>query len=243
MTTLETAARSAPRRTTPALVAWFGLLAIVMAAGFAAWLYQYNDGLQVTGMRDNVMWGLYIVCFMFFVGLSAGGLIVASAGRLFGVDRFGPIVRLAVLEATVAIITAAALILPDLGHPERLLNLVLHAQITSPMIWDITIIVVYLILSLLYVWLYTLRDHRLLVLHPLAVLLDQRLRHVLPQAAERDGRARVARGAGEDLEELGVDGHRADASRSGSGLQNFAPIEARNELSPFLRVSGNGLLL
>ena len=158
MTTADTVMRPATRRYPPAGMAWVGLLLVLMAAGFAAWIYQLAQGLQVTAMRDNVMWGLYIVTFMFFVGLSAGGLIVASAGRLFGVARFKPIVRLAVLEATVAIIAAASFIVPDLGHPERLLNLVLHANVTSPMIWDITIIVVYLVLSLLYVWLYMRRD-------------------------------------------------------------------------------------
>ena len=63
------------------------------------------------------MWGQYILFFMFFVGLSAGGLIVASAGRLFGVKAFKPITRLAVLEATVAVMLAATFILPDLGRP------------------------------------------------------------------------------------------------------------------------------
>ena len=51
---------------------------------------------------------------------AAGGLIVASAGRVFGVARFSPIVRLAVLEATVAVLVAAVCIVPDVGHPERL---------------------------------------------------------------------------------------------------------------------------
>jgi molybdopterin-containing oxidoreductase family membrane subunit len=158
MTTADTVMRPTTRHYPPAGLAWVGLLLVLMATGFAAWIYQMSQGLQVTAMRDNVMWGLYIVTFMFFVGLSAGGLIVASAGRLFGVGRFKPIVRLAVLEATVAIIAAASFIVPDLGHPERLLNLVLHANLTSPMIWDVTIIVVYLVLSLLYVWLYMRRD-------------------------------------------------------------------------------------
>jgi dimethyl sulfoxide reductase membrane subunit len=159
MTTAEAAVgRPALRRFPLAPVAWVAVLVVFMAVGLVAWLYQLNEGLQVTAMRDNVMWGLYIVCFMFFVGLSAGGLIIASAGRLFGVARFKPIVRLAVLEATVAVIAAASFIVPDLGHPERLLNLILHANLTSPMIWDITVITVYLILSLLYVWLYTRRD-------------------------------------------------------------------------------------
>jgi dimethyl sulfoxide reductase membrane subunit len=157
MTTAEAVGRPARRLATGPIV-WVGLLLVLMAAGFAAWVYQLGEGLQVTAMRDNVMWGLYIVMFMFFVGLSAGGLIIASAGRLFGVTRFKPIVRLAVLEATVAVIAAASFILPDLGHPERLLNLAIFANLTSPMIWDITVITIYLVLSLLYVWLYTRRD-------------------------------------------------------------------------------------
>ncbi len=158
MTTIEASVGSSGRHLPIRLVAWIAVLIAVMAAGVAAWLYQLSNGLEVTGMRDNVMWGLYIVTFMFFVGLSAGGLIVASAGRLFGVTRFSQIVRLAVLEATVAVIAAASFIVPDLGHPERLLNLLLYANLRSPMIWDITIIAIYLALSVLYVWLYTRRD-------------------------------------------------------------------------------------
>jgi molybdopterin-containing oxidoreductase family membrane subunit len=137
---------------------WLAILAALIVIGLATWIYQLARGLQITAMRGNVIWGLYIICFMFFVGLSAGGLIVASAGRLFGVDRFKPIVRLAVLEATVTILTAAMLIIPDLGHPERIYYLLTHAHWLSPMIWDVTVIVIYLVLSLVYVWLYTRRD-------------------------------------------------------------------------------------
>mgnify|MGYP003346747000 CR=1 FL=1 len=59
------------------------------------------------------------------------------------VTTFKPITRLAVVEATVAVMLAGIFILPDLGRPERVLNLLLHPNITSPMIWDITIVVAY----------------------------------------------------------------------------------------------------
>jgi dimethyl sulfoxide reductase membrane subunit len=183
MTTAEAVGRPIARRFPLVLVAWVAALLVLMAVGFVAWLYQLNEGLQVTAMRDNVMWGLYIVCFMFFVGLSAGGLIIASAGRLFGVASFKPIVRLAVLEATIAVIAAASFILPDLGHPERLPNLILHANLTSPMIWDITVIAIYLVLSLLYVWLYTRRD---LAARGSALALG--VKDTSPQARARDDR-------------------------------------------------------
>ena len=140
------------------LAAWLALLLLIMAVGAGAFVYQYLNGLAVTGMRNTVMWGQYILFFMFFVGLSAGGLIVASAGRLFGATVFKPITRLAVLEATVAVILAATFILPDLGRPERVLNILLFANPTSPMVWDITIVMVYLVLSATYVWLYARAD-------------------------------------------------------------------------------------
>ena len=71
---------------------------------------------------------------------------------------FKPITRLAVVEATVAVMLAGIFILPDLGRPERVINILLHANLTSPMVWDITIVIVYTLLSALYVWLYTRAD-------------------------------------------------------------------------------------
>ncbi len=149
---------TAGRRPRRAFLLWVALLVGLMVAGIAAFAYQFQNGLIVTGMRNTVMWGQYILFFMFFVGLSAGGLIVASAGRLFGVKAFKPITRLAVLEATVAVILAAVFILPDLGRPERILNIPLYFNPTSPMVWDIAIVMVYMTMSTFYVWLYARAD-------------------------------------------------------------------------------------
>jgi molybdopterin-containing oxidoreductase family membrane subunit len=140
------------------LALWLLFLLAVIGVGVGTWVYQFANGLVVTGLTNVVMWGQYILFFMFFVGLSAGGLIVASAGRLFGATVFKPIVRVAVLEATVAILLAATFILPDLGRPDRILNILLHANPTSPMIWDIAIVFVYMGMSVTYVWLYTRAD-------------------------------------------------------------------------------------
>ena len=162
MTTLtQTPVPAAPvtwRHPGRALTAWLALLFVVMGIGLLAFVWQFANGLIVTGMRNTVMWGQYILFFMFFIGLSAGGLIVASGGRLFGATMFKPITRVAVLEATVAVLLAGVFILPDLGRPERVINILLYANTTSPMVWDIAIVVVYTLLSALYVWLYTRAD-------------------------------------------------------------------------------------
>lgn len=137
---------------------WIALLALGLALGLGAWAYQLSRGLAATNMRNPMMWGLYITMFMYFVGLSAGGLIVASAGRLFGASRLKPVVRIAVLEATVAVMIAALLLLPDIGRPDRAWHLLRYAHLTSPLIWDLTIVTVYFLISATYVWVYTRAD-------------------------------------------------------------------------------------
>jgi molybdopterin-containing oxidoreductase family membrane subunit len=137
---------------------WLALLGAGLALGFGAWVYQLANGLAVTNLRNPMMWGLYITLFMYFVGLSAGGLIVASAGRLFGAAGLKPVVRLAVLEATVAVMLAALFLLPDIGRPDRVWHLLRYPHFTSPMIWDFIIVSVYFVISATYVWVYTRAD-------------------------------------------------------------------------------------
>jgi molybdopterin-containing oxidoreductase family membrane subunit len=133
--------------------AWLGLLIAVMGVG--AWAYfafQFTTGLIVTGMRDIVVWGLYIITFIFFIGLSAGGLIISSSSHVFGVERWKPISRLATLLAFVCVAVAGATIIADLGRPDRALNLFLSPQLASPFIWDLTVVTSYLVISLVDLW-------------------------------------------------------------------------------------------
>jgi dimethyl sulfoxide reductase membrane subunit len=122
---------------------WLAGLGLLVLWGLAAWIYQLTQGLIATGMRDEVSWGLYICTFAFFVGLSAGGLIMASAAEVFGAKTLRPLARLGVLSAAACVLVAAITIIPDLGNPQRVWELFRYPNWTSPMIWDIIIIVVY----------------------------------------------------------------------------------------------------
>ncbi|MDR1014879.1 MAG: polysulfide reductase NrfD [Coriobacteriales bacterium] len=126
------------------------ILALVVCGGLAAWAYQLAGGLAVTGMNNGTSWGLYIASFMFFVGLSAGGLIVASSASVFGVKSYKRVARPAVLLSTVCIVAAAAFVLVDLGGVQRALNLLTHANLTSPLMWDVIVITVYLAINIVY---------------------------------------------------------------------------------------------
>jgi len=131
---------------------WLTALAIVFLWGLGAWIYQLTQGLIATGMRDVVSWGLYIFTFAFFVGLSAGGLIVASSAEVFGVKSLKPLARLGVMTAAACVAIAALTILPDLGRAERIYNLLFHPNWTSPLIWDVLIIIVYFVFAVTDLW-------------------------------------------------------------------------------------------
>ncbi len=52
---------------------WMAVLVALVASGGAAYIHQLRSGLVVTGMRDTVIWGLYISNFVFFSGVSMAG--------------------------------------------------------------------------------------------------------------------------------------------------------------------------
>ena len=130
------------------------VLVALMAIGLCAYVFQLTQGLCVTGMSNGVSWGLYITCFMFFVGLSAGGLIVASSAHVFHIESFKRVAMPAVITSTVCICCAGAFILIDLGGIQRIWNMFVHLNFTSPLAWDMCVITTYLVINILdIVWL------------------------------------------------------------------------------------------
>ena len=132
--------------------AGIGIAAVVTVAGLVLWGVQLSGGLVQTGMRNLDSWGLYITCFMFFVGLSAGGLIISSVPRAFGMKGFGGISKIAVWTSICCTVLAVAFVVVDLGQPLRLWELFAYSNLGSPLMWDIAVIAIYLILSVVYLW-------------------------------------------------------------------------------------------
>ena len=126
------------------------VLAVLSVAGIGAYIFQLAGGLAVTGMSNGVSWGLYITMFMFFVGLSAGGLIVASSASVFHIKRFKAVAMPAIILSTVCICLAGMFVLIDLGGIQRIWRLFTGPNPTSPLVWDICVITLYLVINVLY---------------------------------------------------------------------------------------------
>lgn len=126
--------------------------AVVALAGLGCWIMQLLNGLSVTGMSDGTSWGLYITNFMFFVGLSAGGLIVASSASIFHIEKYKQVALPAVILSTVCICCAAIFIMVDLGGIAKIWRLLTGPNFTSPLIWDVLVITTYLVVNVLYLY-------------------------------------------------------------------------------------------
>lgn len=123
--------------------------AVLTAVGVGCWIYQLFVGLQVTGMSNMNSWGIYIIMFMFFVGLSAGGLIVASSAHVFNIEKFKKVALPAVIVSTVSICLAALFVLIDLGGFAKVWRLLTGPNFESPLMWDVVVIALYLIINIL----------------------------------------------------------------------------------------------
>ncbi|MBI2822567.1 MAG: polysulfide reductase NrfD [Acidobacteria bacterium] len=134
------------------------VLAIVGFGGLGAWVYQLFFGLGVTGLNWPVFWGVYITNFVFFIGISHAGTLISAILRLCHAEWRRPITRAAEVITVMVLFFGAGSVILDLGRPDRALNVILHGQIRSPLIWDVTSISVYLTGSIIYLFLPLIPD-------------------------------------------------------------------------------------
>lgn len=138
------------------------LMAVFFLAGWPAIVYQYVEGHIVTGMRDNVVWGVYIVNFIFYIGISYAGALISGILFLLDVEWRKPIIRIAEMITVISTILGPAYILLCMGRLDRLHHLVLFGRIQSPIIWDVIAITTYLIGSMIFLYLATIHDFAIL---------------------------------------------------------------------------------
>ncbi len=134
------------------------ILIAIMLFALYAFYRQEKDGHIITGMRDNVVWGLYIANFVFFIGISYAGALISGILHLLKVEWRKPIIRIAEFITVIATIIGPLYILLCMGRLDRLFNLVLYGRIQSPIIWDVIAITTYIIGSFLFLYLAMIRD-------------------------------------------------------------------------------------
>lgn len=161
-TRLERTALNPLNHTSQAYYVLVALLAAVVAWGFYAFLVQLRLGLGTTGMGDTVVWGLYIVNFVFFLGIAMAGTVISAILRITGAGWRTPVTRLAELVTVTALMIGAIMPVIDLGRPDRVAGILVYGRFQSAIMWDIIVITTYLTGSLLYFYLPMIPDMALL---------------------------------------------------------------------------------
>jgi Ni/Fe-hydrogenase subunit HybB-like protein len=137
---------------------FFGIFCI----GIYALVQQIDKGHIVTGMRDNVVWGLYIVNFIFFMGLSYAGALISGVLHLFHTGWRKPVVRMAELITVISLVIGPFFIFFCIGRLDRLPFLVMFPRIQSPITWDVIAISTDLIGCFMYLYLSFIEDFAIL---------------------------------------------------------------------------------
>ena len=147
-----------PIRLNKAFIAWMGILSVSLVICLYAYTIQLRDGLGVAGIRDYISWGMYISNFVFFVAASLIGMLISAVLGLTGVKWASPLARIAEIIALAFAAVAGLVIVSDMGRPDRLLYVIIHGRIQSPILWDITVVSVYVLISALLLYLPLIPD-------------------------------------------------------------------------------------
>jgi molybdopterin-containing oxidoreductase family membrane subunit len=133
-------------------MAWLGFLALWVVAGLIAFKGQWDSGLIVTNMSDQVSWGAYIANFTFLVGVAAAAVLLVVPAYAFKREDIQKVVIIGELLAVSAIVMCLAFVTVDLGHPERFLNMIpFIGNLNLPssiLAWDVIALNGYLLLNL-----------------------------------------------------------------------------------------------
>jgi Ni/Fe-hydrogenase subunit HybB-like protein len=117
--------------------------ALFQAAPYTGWVYP-NETV--------IPWSVMIVIYPYITGLVAGAFTVSSLYHVFGMERFKPVARFALLTALCFMFFVPVPLLMHLGHPERALHAVLTPHWTSAMAAFGYFAGFYIVLLLLEVW-------------------------------------------------------------------------------------------
>jgi Ni/Fe-hydrogenase subunit HybB-like protein len=139
-------------RTTRTFWMWAAIMASVSLWGAYAYYHQLSTGLGVTGLNTPEYWGIYIICFVFFIGISHAGTLISAILRVANAEWRRSITRSAEFITVLVIGFGAVQPILDLGRPDRVLNVFLHAQPFSPLLWDVLSITLYFTASSVYLY-------------------------------------------------------------------------------------------
>jgi molybdopterin-containing oxidoreductase family membrane subunit len=135
---------------------YYGLAAaaaVVLGLGLIAAWYMEHHGHWVTGMDNQVVWGLPHVFAVFLIVAASGVLNIASISSVFGQAAYKPLARLSGLMAIALLLGGLAVLVLDLGRPDRLIIAMTSFNFRSIFAWNIFLYTGFIAIVAIYLWL------------------------------------------------------------------------------------------
>ena len=127
------------------------LAAIIFTALGAAWYMEHN-GHWVTGMNNQIVWGLPHVFAVFLIISASGALNIASISSVFGRVAYKPLARLSTVLALSLLAGGLMVLVLDLGRPDRLIVALTKQNFKSIFAWNIFLYNGFFLIVLVYLW-------------------------------------------------------------------------------------------
>lgn len=133
---------------------WILLGALVLGAlvGYLAAHHMDVEGHHITGMSNQIVWGLPHVVAVFLIVAASGALNVASISSVFGKVDYKPLARLSALLAISLLVGGLAILVLDLGRPDRLIIAMTVYNFKSIFAWNIFLYVGFIFITAIYLW-------------------------------------------------------------------------------------------
>ena len=129
------------------------VLAAFAVIGFLATLYVIEKGIWVTGMTNRIPWGVQIVMAVYYIGLSAGSLVISGLYGVFGKLEYKPFARIAVWIAMLFLIAGLLSILTDQGRMDRVfIQPFVHFNLQSMFSINPLLYSGHILICIIYLW-------------------------------------------------------------------------------------------
>jgi len=128
------------------------LLGILIALGLSAAYYMEHQGHHVTGMTNQIVWGIPHVFAVFLIVAASGALNVASISSVFNKKIYKPLSPLSGLLAIALLVGGLCVLVLDLGRPDRLIVAMTYYNFKSIFAWNIILYNGFLAIVAVYLW-------------------------------------------------------------------------------------------
>jgi Ni/Fe-hydrogenase subunit HybB-like protein len=136
----------------PRFYSLLGFIGLFVLAGLAAAFYMEHNGHYVTGMTNQIVWGTPHVFAVFLIVAASGALNVASISSVFGKVPYKPLARLSGLLAIALLVGGLAVLVLDLGRPDRLIVAMTKYNFKSIFAWNIFLYTGFMVVVGVYLW-------------------------------------------------------------------------------------------